>query len=430
MSIFNLSLHNPFCLKPRLNKGIFSFLIAGVLAYLFSLGAVQAPDSWGYLQANILRSPGYPLFIKLIQFVSEKHAETLLVIAQLFLGLWATLVVANSFQKIFGLKQVFFVLFAALLFTPYLAKTGNYILTEGLAYPLFLFSIHYLLKGLIYRNNLALGIHFVFLTALVLTRGQFLFMYGVTSLGLLHSFQYNHTFSKRALLILSLLGSFFLSNILDKTYHAFYHGAFTSTPFTGIHLCIQPLYVSQVEDASLFEDPRERNFFLETSHEMEGKKLSSTFEAGHIDPPYHFYAHFNEILYQVMYPALSKQGLHNAIEVDGRLKKMAIKLILNRPLAYFKLYIRNVAGILGGYYKALILLLLFIAASFYSLRYRHPLSICLSLCSLIVIGNALLVACVQPALLRYAFYAEVISSCLFLVILYRGFEWIKALGVQ
>lgn len=401
------------------------FLIAGVFLYLLFIGPIQAPDSWGYLQTNILRSPGYPLFLKLIQFVSKSHKETLLVVIQLLLGVWAVLLTAKTLQKLFDLNKTFFILFISILLTPYLGKAGNYILTEGLAYPLFLFSVNYLLVGLIYQNNRDLGFHLICLTALVLTRGQFLFMYGVTFLGLLFSFQYNRTLKKRILLILLLIGSWLSSNMLDKAYHAWYHDIFTATPFTGVHLCIQPLYVAHLEDVHLFSDLSERNFFLEVRQQMEEKRMSYPFAAGHIDPPYHFYAHFNEILYSIVYPALSHQGFNNAVEVESRLKKMAIKLMINRPIDYLKLYVRNTVGILGGYYNALTLLFGFIMSSFYYLRYRHPLSICLSLCSLMAIGNGLLVACVQPALARYTFYTNAIGCCLLLVIFHKGLECLK-----
>lgn len=422
MFTFNSFLEKILFLKLKSANWFFYFLIVGFLIYLLSLGAIQAPDSEGYLQASISRSPGYPLFIKLMQFISKDHTETLLVMIQLLFGVWATLLTAKTFQKIFSLEKVFFILFVGILLIPYVGKTGNYILTEGLAYPLFLFSMCYLLKGLVDKNNQALSLYFIYVTTLVLVRGQFLFMYVVGLFGLIYSFQYNKRTLTRILLGILLVVSLTSCYVIEKIYHKLYHGVLALTPFTGVHFIIQPLYISNIEDANLFEDPNEKRLFLTVRQKMEERKMSHVFTVGHIDAPYHLYAHFDEILYGILHPTLSQHGFGDLVEVDGRLKKMAIKLVKKHPKTFVKLYIRNLVGHLGGYYNACIVLFIFILSFFYIIRYKNSFSLCAFLFGLVVLGNSLLVALVQSLHIRYTFYSDVMLCCLLMALLYKGFK--------
>ena len=106
------------------------------------------PDSLGYIDIWFNRTPVYPLFVNAVQAVFGDSYKTALKVLQLFLGLASVWFFINQLRKQISLKAFWYLLLTLIILVPYLYnhKIANNILTEAIAYPLYLLTtIHFLL---------------------------------------------------------------------------------------------------------------------------------------------------------------------------------------------------------------------------------------------------------------------------------------------
>ena len=217
------------------------------------------------------------------------------------------------------------------------------------------------------------------------------------------------------------MGVFISSNLVDRTYHYFQHGKFIQTPFTGLQLVTDALYVSNRSDAKLFNNKLEKEAFTAIIDSIERKGLtlkSLKNEKPSVGPSeviYHYTHSYNDICHRNAKVILSSylsssEGINHWKEIDEISMKMARKIILNNPIDFFKLYVYDILR--NGFYTNGILIF-FIISFLYSvhrilwIRNDHVL-IFLVLSSMCLVFNFLLVALVEPILNRYSFYTSIL----------------------
>ena len=291
-----------------------------------------ANDSIGYLDGHIFRPPVYPLIIKICKLIGESYYIQLLLLFQILAGIYSVYLFSNFLRKTFSLNHWFSFVFSIVLLSPYLSlskynkyfqlllllfiltyffkgilfsdlfkKTfslnylvafcfasvfflpyqitsifiGNFLLSESFAYPLFLLTFMFLCEGIIDKNEKKVIIALVFNFFLVLTRGQFQFMYLVILLALIYlKFFTEMNVKKVKWLSIIYFVFIFTSIISEMTYHYISNGVLTKTPSSGITISTNCFYVSQASDSILFNDDLEKSVFVDIIRKAERQELS------------------------------------------------------------------------------------------------------------------------------------------------------------
>lgn len=407
-------------------KLLAAIILATLFLYFLRLGPIMSMDSQSYIQKELIRSPLYPLFINGIEIIFGKGNTIFLVIFQLLFGFFSCYRMAAFIQKAYNLNGIFFLIILSLLLSPYAFYFGNTILSEGLAYPLFLLTVQLLLQALLYKKFRAYGYAIFFLTLLVLTRRQYLFLYVVSFLVCLYLWYYVE--KKRLLAKLSLLfilvSSIGVTDILERSHHYYYNGYFTTVPFVGMQIMAMPLYLSSDKDASLFTDPTEIKVFTETKRIMkENKYDSTTLWKENEGPEYcHYYMNYNNVTWGSLYQALLKNNIKNWVEIDKILIHMTGPLFLQHWQRITSLYLRNIIHSMGGYYNFIFIFFAFCCSAYFHYLKKDPLSLGVFLAILISYGNYFSVAIVEPAMTRYTFSTNIILTCMLIVTVYYAFR--------
>src|SRR4029078_6210281 len=156
-------------------------------------------------------------------------------------------------------NRLTFFIVLSILSLPYTLRWGNFLLSQGLAYPLFLLTVRYLFISLFKGNKKALYYGMVTLILLTLTRRQFLFMYVVFPCVILYIGYRYKLILKEIMFLLLMFGLTYLSaDFLERSYNFFYHKPFSTVPSLGMQLIVAPLYLASEEDEVIFEDNQEK----------------------------------------------------------------------------------------------------------------------------------------------------------------------------
>ena len=263
--------------RQRRVDAALALLYLPLVAYLVSQGPVRAIDSIEYWEMRPSRAPLYSLFLQPFLRLGPLHLSWALLATQLAMGAASIAVLCGYLHRRFQLPFWCTWLLSILLAAPYVGDGfGNQILSEALAYPLFLVLVRFLVQAALDHSIVDLAVASVLTIPLVLTRGQFLFLYPV--LGLLCAWMYFALPSRRpavwraSLLLVCCIAA---TNLLERSYFLVRHGRFVTTPFTGIQLAALPFYVATASDAGIFEDDELRAYFETSFATLTRKKLTS-----------------------------------------------------------------------------------------------------------------------------------------------------------
>ncbi|NOU18341.1 MAG: hypothetical protein HOO91_12365 [Bacteroidales bacterium] len=413
---------------------VLSFLIYSILCFvIFRRGLILAPDSDGYINPTIIRSPVYPLIIQFCKLLVGIYYDKLLLLLQIVIGLIGVGVFSKLLFKQFSLNKWLVLVISFMLFSPYIfsIQVGNMLLTESLAYPLFLITIKYILEGMSGSNHRKFILSFFFLTLLILTRSQFLFLYPLIAIIFFYLFIFTTT-NKLKLLKLSIIfiGMVISCFLLEMTYHYVVSGKFIRTPFTGIQLATNAIYVSSSKDSTIFYDKAERQTFVKIVKEAENKQLTlSTFSSKENTSFIHHYGvAYNEICWRTIYPILQKQIMSKNIsdmymEIDKITISISKKLMLYNWKPFLTLYFKNMYNGMGGFigFTWTLLSLLCLLALFF-IGKRSIEIIILATLFISHLLNLSLVSLVEPIIIRYSFYTEILLLVVLTSILLSIFQ--------
>ncbi len=373
------------------------------------------PDSLGYIDIWFNRTPVYPLFVNAVQAVFGDSYKTALKVLQLFLGLASVWFFINQLRKQISLKAFWYLLLTLIILVPYLYnhKIANNILTEAIAYPLYLLTTIHFLLFFFKDRTIHLRYALIFLFILLLTRKQFLYFVPIGMVILFWISYKSKTFKNHIphFIVLALLP--FLVSLTDSTYHKIVHGHFTNTPWTGIHLLAPAMYVADKEDVAIYTSEEEKAYFNAIYAEIEENKYN---EAAAIsegqDIISHYIANFAKIANGTIYP-IGKERYENELSKDDALIKvdetttaMSIPLIKDNFKKWLSLYIKNFSyGFENSKYVLLFVILFLFGISKINVSNINRFK-AIAFVTCITISNIAIVAVGMHTLKRFTFYND------------------------
>lgn len=278
---------------------------------------IYTDDSSANINMDITREVVYPLFLAMMRsiFGSQGYLIPTLILQNILagFGVWFFCIyLYNTFRLPKFLTLM--IMGGCDLVLLFIGRTLCYvsaIQTEALAVPLFFLLMRYLLESaaeLRFRPLIPAAI----LTCIgVLLRAQFLMFVVLFSLVAGYVAISQKTFRKAFLPILASVAVILaLTRILTMTYHYFANGVFTTTPFGNRHIATRMLYVSDMEDADLFQnDPALQNVFILAEEEMFalGRNYSAVSNADVLTQYEHLEANFDAVLFYSMQPVLVEE---------------------------------------------------------------------------------------------------------------------------
>jgi hypothetical protein len=426
---------------------------AGILLFaaffvLFILGPKHYDDSFGYLMGDDFRSPIYPMVIDFFRFIFGGNFEWLLVAFQLTVGACAVYWFTRQLAKAFGLSHQGFALLLALCATPYFGlsiQAGNAILSEALAYPLFLIAMGFLVESVTEKKLKPAIYFFLITTLLVLTRKQFLFLF-VMIIPFLVFLRYSGVRWSR-LFALSVLVCCLvpLTQFAESVNNYIRHGKLSPVSYTGIQLIVGAIYVSKADDVRAIADLRQKRFF-ETIHVLATEKALTLDMLGRIKDERvankfsHFFSNYHNLMnaagsaFKEVYDMSGSEPEYREA-LDRATMPLAITLIRENPLRYATLYALNLSygfgghgigdgyGLRGIYFLILqlsVLLYLVLAArNDPSQVQMRNIVIFLSLAHW---SNVSEVALLEPVLDRYSFYTSTLWMMMIAALIARAIE--------
>lgn len=374
------------------------------------------PDSSGYLNMHIIRTPGYPLFLQLMQSVFGTHFDIATMVFQAIFGCFAVYYFINKLRFHQLLNEFFSICFAIVLLFPFVSglKIANNILTEAISYALYLLILANFISFFISKNKKELYYTLPLLLLLLITRYQFVYLIPL-AVGMIFWVSFKQkTFKQYTILILSFLILPLITSLADKTYHKIVHGHFVSTPWTGMSIITPILFVADAEDVKLFDDATENEFFATTHYELLEQHMNiNNLEVSSSQNPALYYIHNYANIQMgpifrngkaVLNDSLSETEQY--IALDRLTKNVSKPLIWDNFSKWKHIYIQNMLFAFGGI-KYVFLYFLIAFCSFLALLKRnHAAYNVLLIISACFISNIIVVAVGMHAVIRFTFYND------------------------
>ena len=389
-------------------------LIFVVATFYAVLGGVQIyNDSEGYLNMSIIRLPVYAL---LVQVFYQENLPVILVIFQMTSVCISIYLLVNNLRKNLNLSPGWLLLLACILLYPCVfgEKIANAVLSEAIAYSLYLLVIHFFSLTLFTEKTKFVRWSLPILFLLLLTRGQFVFLVPIALVLLLWIGFKKKIWRRNLILIVLTVILPFLVSLTDKTYHLAANGHFIHTPWTGIHLLTPVLFVSQAEDVTLFKDKEEREFYNAIFAKLWERKLNIYHpDLAGIDKPYLYREKFTRIANWTIND-YGKEILNNSlsedekyIEIERLTMKMAPPLIIKNFREWTKLNFKNFLTGFGNLtmFSFYIILLVFCGVLLGRGRHGNNLRI-LFFGTVLTIANMATVAVGMHTIKRFTFYND------------------------
>lgn len=406
---------------------------------LYIRGPLFFPDSATYVEAAPNRSPLYPLLIMLLKAIFTSSFPNAIVIIQLILGFISVLVCGRILWRLMPSSAWMLGLILATLAAPYFNPgwgVGNAILTEGMAYPLFLLSSVWLISGLVQQRTRAMLAGLVFAVLLVLTRKQFLFMWPAFAIGIAGLHFHSRQWKRTAALTGALIFAIIFASVVERGWNYCWHDRFVPLPFTGVQLIVAPLMHAAPGDVVAMATPRQGEFFQTAIEEATRQRL--TLSSVPVDDQlFHkqlfliYLINYNPLLTVVKlkseatFGAELNDGMDKLIAADRGTIDTAITLIRANPTAFLRHYTANVLNGIGGNSQVGLsfVILQLLAGSIALLiffRQQSTLAIAVLIALMLHFGNAMAVALVEPTLARYMFYTGSLLTVTLLIVFSRG----------
>ena len=426
------SLQKPF----NIQTGFIWLVYVFILIQWLITGIDTSGDATTYIHMDPLRTPGYPIFVKITTLFGLIHGFRSTSFVALILGLYIIHRFCNFLKKEFNLSSFWIIMSSLVLLYPYLfLDLKNCILTETLAYPLFILTVQLLLKSLFDKRSKTAILYFVATALLLFVRPQFVYFYGISILLIIYLAWYSKNKAKSSFL---LIGVFVLcaagENLLEKTYHLVLHKHFEVPSFFGIQFEVLPLYNLHDKDVDLFSNPLERGM-VDTVLSYEKKNVLYNFRSQK-----HHASEWETFIYEHIYNDLTwrtsekyflnvvgKQGLKNDNlafwdYLNSVTTHIGIVLIKAHPKEYALIYLmllNSSFGFSAGFFPFL-LLFFFSVWLFFKTGNKSSLLI-LAGCIILALNN-ILICFFEPLVGRYTMYCYYLFPVIIFIPLMKFME--------
>lgn len=434
---------------------------------LFFQNIIEVNDSLSYIENTYKRPFLYPLIINIFEFIFSDYFKKPLIIFQLLLGYFGITYFLKFFFKKFKIKSFIFkvILFFSISY-PYFnlsMKIGNSILSESLAYPIFLIFTIFFIKSIFgdknYFKNLLLSL--VFFSLLVLIKKTFLILLPIYFLSLVVELIFSKEIKKAIISILLVFFTFFSLSLIERGATFIKYGTFSPISVSGSSLVSGPFYLAKEDDFKKIKGDFNKKIInnalkilnennierIKRNHNSNNDILSFVKDTRRI-----FHDYFNKyVIIQSIFEdnvedVFTKKDLQNYKYKNissQHTTDIAIQLIKLNPVENLYLYITNVIYGMGGYFISnnelngyyanigfsglfiLIFQILIFIISFTALfqKTKHKLlaKICL-LFILINFTNISAVAMYQPVYDRFSFFSFQLIFFISSFVLIKFFE--------
>ncbi|MAO08496.1 MAG: hypothetical protein CL596_07285 [Alteromonas sp.] len=414
--------------NPRVYYGILIVISLCSILLIISNPILVSNDSEGYIKMYIIRSPGYPLFLKGIFTIFQDNYAFGTKLIQGILGISAIHFLVHTIRRHNLLAPIWLIGFFLILAIPYLYnhQVANNLLSMALSYPLYLIIVAFFFNYLIFKKAKHLLYASPIIILLLLTRSQFLFLIPVGVFLTLWILRKN---LKKAIIPLSVLILIpILVNTSDSLYHKVVHGNYATTPFTGIHLLSPLVFITNEQSENLFQDPVERRYFNVIMEELKRKQLNRYYLPNNLEPMTVFTNNYsaiaNHTIYSEGYTIFSEKTHLSEFEIiqqiDKTTKRMCIPILKKEFTRWVKFYLSNISHGLfsANYFLFYVMLLLFCIYYIKNPSFHFEIS---TLVILLLFGNILIVALGVHTIKRYLFY----NNWVLFFIIFLSFNFIQ-----
>jgi len=285
--------------------------------FTFYDGAVWCVDTPTYIKMTVDREPIYPLFLFFFRSLLQGRDEYLF-IAVLLQGL-LTAYSIYSFtifleEKLNFKQPVSFAIEAVFLLVSllnrFVAKRGsmysNSLLSESIAFPLFILFFRYLMEFIYERSNRSLAFSATLSFLLISTRKQMIISLLLLILAMIFAcvIEKKPVFLvKSVLLVLLVISS---NRFLDYSYNVFFHGINHTHTSSNRFLATMVFYCSEKDEADLIEDENTKELFLQIINECDRRELTKTkvVSSGWYNRTMHFCNNYDTIQLRIMWPMI------------------------------------------------------------------------------------------------------------------------------
>lgn len=443
---------------------IITFLI--FLSFFFQ-SIIEVNDSLSYIENSYKRPFLYPLIINIFEFIFSDYFKRPLIIFQLLLGYFALTYFLKFFLKKFKIKSFIFklILFFSISY-PYFnlsMKIGNSILSESLAYPIFLIFITFFIKSIFgnknYFKNFLLSL--VFFSLLVLTKKTFLILVPIYFLSLIVELIFSKELKKAIISILLVFFTIFSLNLIEKGATFIKYGTFSTISVSGSSLVSGPFYLAKEDDFKKIKGDLNKKIIknalkilnennierIKRNHNSNSDFLSFAKDTRRI-----FHDYFNKyVIIQSIFEdnvedVFIKKDLQNYKYKNissQHTTDIAIQLIKLNPVENLYFYITNVIYGMGGYFISnnelngyyanigfsglfififqILIFIISLTALFQKTKHKLLAKICL-LFILINFTNISAVAMYQPVYDRFSFFSFQLIFFISSFVLIKFFE--------
>lgn len=403
------------------NNLILSIITLMAFIFLSFQSPEFQPDSGSYESYSSVRIGLYPFTISFFKWLFASYAFQVLAVFQSFFVVVASLYFTNFLQKKFSLNAFISVgILVVLLFPCVTHCKANAIISESVAYPLFLFSALQFCKMVFNHKNKYIFILVVAMYLLTFTRQQFIALYVVMLIYGFYIFYFEKQYKyAKKIFIASILSisCFFIS---ERTYHLFFHGSFAGTPFVGTQLLMRPIFIASGKSLTNFEEPKQQNFINKVTENLKSREIIAP-DSGIKEIT--AYEYFYNTMYHVVSAPIwggiwTKDSLNKELEtelsdfqvlqiIDKNCLTMSLKLIKENIANFSMHYTKDVIRGMGGYMFIIFLAVMFLTCLYYLLCVRiqnnKPIFILVSLATFMHLGNSALVCLFEPPLTRYTY---------------------------
>ncbi len=231
-------------------------------------------DTFQHENQFVTREPVYALLIQTLRALSPEYHYHLVIIVQNLLAIFANCIFLLTLRKELSLKGAFILPLLAILISPHIitplaSASGmvitNSLLSEGIAYSLYLFFAIYIFKTAWKQDCLGKDSVTALCWAIImsLVRGQFMVLILAWFIVVALIAVWQKKWSRIAILAVLLFLSFIGRGLLVKTYNYCEQGLFVGTASGKTTMVTNVLYVADREDGEAIADEKLRNMYYQ-----------------------------------------------------------------------------------------------------------------------------------------------------------------------
>lgn len=401
-------------------------MVAAVFIHNLTMGYTLRADSLTYLEQAkvIVRPPLYPLFLNLLRFLFGPQGLAMAALIQTLLAISAALFLARELRRHFNMQPTGFLFLLGILLSPLLPVTtifventhiSMYILSEALAYPVFLFAMGFMVKAIAVPRTGIVMAALLLCAAGTLIRTQLAFLWPVAACWLLLLWREKIVSMRRALVFgaCSVLLVIF-SMLATRLYHKVENGIFTPPPMAGWTLLRHMIYISSPQDIAAYPNNPDKEL-LEAMY-SKAQSLNALQYQRTYPLVEHYNGNCNNIQYTSMYDVYKARNLK--YYQPGPAGEAKLLCDLNRyservgkVLLKYKWmdYVKLVAAKTYAGFGWLDLLVLALALSGVVYRADRDGGLLLFMAAALVLANMAILLPSQNVFGRYTFYQDIFN---------------------